>query len=130
MMIVQIRGSIVSDGWRRRPAAAVVLLAALLLPACSGKAAPEPAVATPSLTLNHEKVPITSPVKLTYKFQVLPGATIDGDYWVFVHILDPDGEQLWTDDHQPPTPTSMWKAGDTIEYTRTVFAPNYPYIGE
>ncbi len=109
---------------------AVCAAALLTTVACSGKAAPEPPVATPALAANHDRVPIGSPVKLTYKFQVLPGAAIDGDYWVFVHVLDPDGEQLWTDDHLPPTPTSKWKAGDTIEYTRTVFAPNYPYIGE
>ena len=27
-------------------------------------------------------------------------------------------------------PTSAWKPGQTVEYTRTVFVPNYPYIGE
>ena len=61
---------------------------------------------------------------------VAPNATFDKDYWVFVHVLDPDGEQLWTDDHLPPTPTSQWKPGQTVEYTRTIFVPNYPYIGE
>jgi hypothetical protein len=37
---------------------------------------------------------------------------------------------MWTDDHLPPQPTSSWKPGQTIEYTRTVFVPLYPYIGE
>lgn len=97
---------------------------------CRDDAPAEPAVATPSLTLNHEQVPIGSPLTLTYKFEVAPDATIDGDYWVFVHVLDPDGEQLWTDDHKPPTPTSAWKPGQTIEYSRTIFVPTYPYIGE
>ena len=49
---------------------------------------------------------------------------------MFVHVLDPTGEQLWTDDHPPVPGTSTWKPGQTIEYTRTVFVPNYPYIGE
>ena len=49
---------------------------------------------------------------------------------MFVHVLDPDGEQMWTDDHLPPTPTSQWKPGQTVEYTRTVFVPIYPYVGE
>jgi hypothetical protein len=80
-------------------------------------------------------VPIGSPVKLTYKFVVSSDpdavkAVNAANHWVFVHILDPTGEQLWTDDHLPPTPTSGWKPGQTIEYTRTVFVPNYPYIGE
>lgn len=103
-------------------------------PSCRRKAADEPAAAAPSLTLSREKVPIGSPVKLTYKFVVAPNAPdfskLGGDYWVFVHVLDPTGEQLWTDDHLPATPTSAWKPGQTIEYTRTVFVPNYPYIGE
>lgn len=98
--------------------------------ACHRGTPDEPAVATPSLTLSRDRVAIGSPVRLTYRFQVAPNAAIDGDYWVFVHVLDPEGEQLWTDDHLPPTPTSKWKAGETIEYTRTVFVTNYPYLGE
>ena len=74
-------------------------------------------------------VPIGSPVRLTYKFDVAPDAKIRRDYWVFVHVLEPNGEQLWVEDHLPPTPTSTWKPGQTVEYTRTVFVPNYPYIG-
>ncbi len=27
-------------------------------------------------------------------------------------------------------PTTTWKAGETVEYTRTVFVPIYPYVGE
>ena len=113
---------------------ASVLLCALAVAvgaaACGGDADTEPAVATPTLTLNHQRVPLGSPLTLTYKFEVAPGASFDGDYLVFVHVLDPDGEQLWTDDHQPPTPTSQWKPGQTIEYSRTIFVPPYPYIGE
>lgn len=108
--------------------AAVTVLA--LSTSCSRKSDNQPPVATPSLTLSHDKVPIGSPVKLTYKFVVAPGAKIDKNYWVFVHVLDPTGEQLWTDDHLPAPATSAWKPGETIEYTRTVFVPNYPYIGE
>jgi hypothetical protein len=112
------------------PALVCAAACAALLSGCSHKPENEPAVATPSLSLNRDRVPIGSAVTLTYKFVVAPGATIDKDYWVFVHVLDPDGEQMWTDDHLPPTPTSKWKAGETIEYKRTIFVPNYPYIGE
>src|SRR5918994_276909 len=101
-----------------------------VLGACSGGKDTDPPVATSTLTLNHDRVPIGSPLKLTYSFQVADNATFDGDYWVFVHVLDPEGERLWTDDHLPATPTSQWKPGQKIEYTRTVFVPNYPYIGE
>jgi hypothetical protein len=112
---------------------AAALAALAISPACSRKAPDEPPVAAPSVTLNHDKVPIGSPVKLTYKFTVAPNAPdiIKGeDYWVFVHVLDQTGEQLWTDAHAPVPPTSGWKPGQTVEYTRTVFVPNYPYIGE
>ena len=108
----------------------IVLCAALLVAACGQKGDAEPAVATPSVTTNKDKAPIDSVVTLTYKFVVAPNAKFDKDYWVFMHVLDPEGEQMWTDDHQPPTPTSQWKPGQTIEYTRTIFVPNYPYIGE
>jgi len=109
---------------------AVVVLATLALSACGKKPENEPPVAAPSLTFNKDKAPIDSVVTLTYKFVVAPGATFDKDYWVFMHVLDPEGEQMWTDDHQPPTPTSKWKPGDTIAYKRTIFVPNYPYVGE
>jgi hypothetical protein len=90
----------------------------------------EPAVATPSLTLSKDRVPIGSAVTFTYKFQVASSASFDKNYYVFVHVLDPEGEQMWNDDHLPPVPTTQWKAGQTIEYKRTIFVPNYPYIGE
>ena len=31
--------------------------------------------------------------------------------------------------YDPPTPTSEWKPGQTVEYTRTMFIPSYPYVG-
>lgn len=102
---------------------------ALALTGCSGTQETEPAVATPTLTFSKERVPIGSAVTLTYKFVVEPAATFDRDYTVFVHVLDQEGEQMWTDDHPPAVPTSKWKPGETIEYKRTIFVPAYPYVG-
>ncbi len=107
-----------------------VVLLSLALAGCGGKQETEAAVATPTLTFSKDRVPIGSAVTLTYKFVVAPNASFDKDNWVFVHVLDPEGEQMWTDDHQPPVPTRQWKPGQTIEYKRTIFVPNYPYIGE
>jgi hypothetical protein len=112
---------------------AAALAVLIFSPGCRRKAPEEPPVATPSVTLNRDKVPIGSPVKITYKFTVSqngPDLIKGEDYWVFVHVLDPTGEQLWTEDHAPVPATSTWKPGQTLEYTRTVFVPNYPYIGE
>jgi hypothetical protein len=108
-----------------RAVACTIVLAA----ACGGQQSNEPPVATPSLTLGRDRAAIGSPLKLTYRFEVAPNARIQQDHWVFVHVLDPEGERLWGDDHQPPEPTSKWQPGQKIEYTRTVFVPNYPYIG-
>ncbi len=108
---------------------AVAIAALTATSACSRKQENEPAVATPSLSLNKDRVPIGSAVTLTYKFQVAQNASFDKSYYVFVHVLDPEGEQMWTDDHLPPVATTTWKPGQTVEYKRTVFVPNYPYIG-
>ena len=107
-----------------------VLLFVLLAAACSGKQPAEPPVATPTVTFSKDKAAIGSPLRMIYKFEVLPDAKFDGDYLVFVHVLDPDGEKLWQDDHPPSVPTSQWKPGQVVEYSRMVFVPNYPYIGE
>ncbi len=112
-----------------------VLVCCLLLAGlvgCSRKPPQEPPVASVRLSLGRTRVPLGSPVDVKYRFVVSPQAgKIDGDYYVFVHFLEGGSrEMMWTDDHLPPTPTSQWKAGQTIEYTRTMFAPVYPFVGE
>jgi hypothetical protein len=37
---------------------------------------------------------------------------------------------MWSDDHDPETATTSWNPNQTVAYTRTVFIPVYPYIGE
>jgi hypothetical protein len=111
------------------------LLVALLLPAlcgaCSTQTDDAAVVATPTVTLAAHAVAIESPVDVTYKFTVAPTAPkLSQNYRVFVHFSDASGQQLWTDDHLPPTPTSEWKPGTTVEYTRTMFVPKVPYTGE
>jgi hypothetical protein len=87
-------------------------------------------VATPSLSISRPRVPLGSPVDLTYKFVVAQDAPrTPEDLKVMVHFLDADEEQLWTDDHDPVVPTTQWKPGQVIEYSRTVFVPIFPYVG-
>jgi hypothetical protein len=110
---------------------AVLAAIAVSVGACRRQAAPEPPVATPSMTLNHDKAPLGSPLEITYHFEVAPNAPpFTENYRVFAGVVDADEELMWTDDHDPPTPTSGWKPGQKIEYTRTVFIPIYPYIGD
>ena len=67
---------------------------------------------------------------MTYRFQVEPAAAFDGNYKVFMHLLDSDGVNRWSDDHEPPIKTSEWKPGQTVEYKRTSFIPVVPYLGD
>jgi hypothetical protein len=107
-----------------------VAIAATGLAACRGTKNVGPPLATPSITLSHDRAPAGSPIEITYKFVVAPNTTFAEDLRVFVHVLDNDEEQLWNDDHNPPIPTTQWKPGQTIEYTRTLFVPVFPYVGE
>jgi hypothetical protein len=89
--------------------------------ACSGadNAAP---VASVTVTAAKTRTPVGSPVELTYRFE-LTGDPISDDYTVFTHFVNADGEAIWNDDHEPPVPTSTWKPGQVVEYTRTRFLP-------
>jgi hypothetical protein len=98
--------------------------------ACRRKEPPAPPLATPSVSLNHDKAPLGSPIDITYKFVVANDAHFAEDYRVMVHVVDADDELIFAFDHNPPVPTTQWKPGQTIEYTRTVFIPVYPYVGE
>lgn len=110
---------------------ASVGLASILTAAACGRKEPQaPPVATPSVTLSHERAPLGSPLDITYKFVVAPDASFAEDYQVMMHVVDADEERIWGDDHSPAIPTSQWKPGQTIEYTRTIFVPVYPYVGE
>ena len=106
-------------------------LPVLLVVGCRRGGDSQPAVATPSIKLNRQKAPLGSPLEITYRFDVAKDAPKFGqDYTVMVHFVDADDELMWTDDHRPGVPTTQWKPGQTVEYTRTVFVPVYPYLGD
>ena len=108
---------------------AVVLLTSVAV-GCSRGTDSAPPIATPTVTLSKSVAAIGGPLEITYRFAVAPDApALTDDYWVFVHFLDSGGELMWTDDHDPATPTRQWKAGSTIEYARTIFVPKFPYVG-
>ncbi|MGE3178099.1 MAG: hypothetical protein AB7O32_11555 [Vicinamibacterales bacterium] len=113
--------------WSRRVLASCLAVVAI---GCGKSEDPAPPVATPTVTLNHDRAAAGSPLEITYRFVVAEGASLDKDYRVMAHMVDTDEELMWTDDHLPPTPTSQWKPGQTIEYTRTIFVPVFPYVGQ
>src|SRR3954470_6128697 len=121
------------SGMPRRSAGiglAALILASSALIACRRKEAPAPPMAAPSVTLSHDKTPLGSPIDITYKFVVAPDAKFTEDLRAMVHVVDADDEMIFAFDHNPSIPTSQWKPGQTVEYTRTVFVPIYPYVGE
>jgi hypothetical protein len=65
---------------------------------------------------------------VTYRFQVA-ATPPQASYRVFVHVVDVDEELMWTDDHSLPEDPHRWQPGQTIEYSRTMFVPMYPYVG-
>jgi hypothetical protein len=117
-------------GYVKRLAALALAASMMLTLACRRREPAAPPVATASVQLSRQKAPLGSPIDLTYKFVVANDAHIAEDCRVMLHVVDTDGELLFTFDHLPPVPTSQWKPGQTIEYTRTEFIPVYPYVGE
>jgi hypothetical protein len=109
--------------------ACVLTALAVTAAACRQAEDTTPPVGTMQVSLSRPKVALGSPVEVTYKFTLDANAPSLGQRRVFVHFLDADEELMWTDDHDPPAPTSEWKPGQTIEYTRTMFVPSYPYVG-
>lgn len=105
-----------------------LLLTVCTAPSCSSVEDTAPAVATAEVALSRSRVAQGSPVDLTYRFQPT-SAVPPGNYRVFVHVVDADEELMWTDDHVPPTQPGDWRPGQTVEYTRTMFAPMYSYVG-
>jgi hypothetical protein len=116
---------------RRAAALAALVVSMVTLSACAANENEPAGVATPTVKLGRAMASVGSPIDVEYAFAVAPGAPpFSEDYVVFVHFVGAGGELLWTDDHEPPTPTRQWKAGDTVRYSRTVFVPKFPYVGD
>jgi hypothetical protein len=108
-----------------------VFTVVMLLAGCGRTQPPETPLVTPTVTVARPDAAIGMPIEMTYRFVVAATApAFTEDDTVFVHFLDADGELMWTDDHQPPVPTTQWKPGQTIEYSRTMFIPKFPYSGD
>lgn len=118
-----------SDMFRGAKAAAALTALAACLAGCGPAEDTTPASGTLAVSLSRPKVALGSPIEITYRFTVAADAPNLGTRRVFVHFLDADEELMWTDDHDPPTPSSDWAPGQTVEYTRTMFVPSYPYVG-
>ena len=101
---------------------AALVLVSVTLAGCRKKEPAAPPMATPSVSFNHDRTPLGSPVDITYKFIVAPDAQFTEDLRVMVHVVDADEELIFAFDHNPPV--RRRKPG-IIEYTKTVFVPIY-----
>jgi hypothetical protein len=117
-------------GLRAASIGAAALMLVSSTAGCGRKEPPAPPVATPTVSINRDKAPLGSPIDLTFKFIVANDAHFAEDHKVMVHVVDVDDQLLFTFDHDPPVPTTQWKPGQTVEYTRTEFVPVYPYVGD
>jgi hypothetical protein len=99
--------------------------------ACKGRKPAEVNAIVPSFSVNRPRAPLGSAIEVTYTWTVEPGAKkLTQDYKAFVHFLDTQRMLLFTDDHVPTPAPATWEPGKTYSYTRTVFVPIYPYVGE
>jgi hypothetical protein len=121
---------IVSPRRRAVLGVAVALVTVPFAAACRRTDIAESPVARVSVSVNRERAPLGSPVDFTYRFAVAPGAHFTEDYRVMVHVVDADEQMIFAFDHAPAVPTTAWKPGQTVEYTRTEFLPLFPYVGQ
>lgn len=94
---------------------------ALGLAGCTGSGQAPRVDVTPSVDLP-DSVPLGEPLDMGYTWQTGTGFSAPAeDYQVFVHMVDPQGEIVFQDDHYPPQPTSQWTGTET--YRRWVYPP-------
>lgn len=118
------RGFSLAGGCRRADAS-LLLAVGVLLAAATGACGP----AGPGMNVSPEvrlaaAAPATGPLEVTYVWRMAADARpVTRDYRVFTHFLGPEGELLWQDDHEPEVPTSAWRPGQSVEYTRIGSVP-------
>jgi hypothetical protein len=103
---------------------------AMMLAGCRRKPA-EVNPIQPAIKVNRDRAPLGSAIEVTYSWSLDAGAKkIPPGYRAFVHFLDSHKVVLFTDDHVPTPAPETWEAGKTYSYSRTVFIPIYPYVGD
>jgi hypothetical protein len=110
--------------------ARISLACIIITTACGGSAERATRLAPPTVRLSRNPVPIGGPFDLTLRFSMPPDAApFEARYRVRLEFLFEDGNVMWSDDHDPPTPTTEWTPGVAVTYTRRLFVPDLPYVG-
>ena len=101
----------------------------LAMSACASEDIRVP-VATATVNIDRDHVPAGGPLQLTFRFELQPASPrLDANYRVLVRFLGPGGELLWSADHDPPTPTTDWRASQVVTYKRLLIVPVRTFPG-
>jgi hypothetical protein len=103
------------------------LASAVAVSTCADRDVP---AATPSALLHRDSVPLGAPVDITLRFRTARGASLAGNHRVLLRFLFDDGTVMASYDHDPPTPADMWQPDTPVTYTRRIFVPEIPYVGD
>ena len=110
---------------------ALACIAVTVVAGCNRRKPAETTDVVPSLSVNRARAPLGSAIEVTYTWAAGPAfKKPDQNYRAFVHFMDSHNVILFGDDHVPTPPPSAWEPGKTYSYTRTVFIPIYPYVGD
>ncbi len=117
----------------RRPC--VHLIAVALLPllalGCQSRRSVEANDVVASFSISRPRAPLGSAVEVTYTWTTGPNfRKLTEDYRAFAHVLDSHQAVLFDDDHVPQPSPKTWEPGQTYSYSRTIFIPIYPYVGD
>jgi hypothetical protein len=120
----------------RRPAVSLLALLVVILPlavaGCKSRRSVEANDVSVSFEVNRNRAPLGSAVEVSYTFTTGPSfKKLSEDYRAFVQFRDSQGKILpFQDDHTPNPAPNTWEPGKTYRYSRTVFIPVYPYVGD
>jgi hypothetical protein len=99
--------------------------------AASACADRDPPTVTPSALLHRNDIALGAPVDITLRFRLARGAApLAGNHRVLLRFLFDDGTVMASYDHDPPTPAQEWQPETPVTYTRRIFAPEIPYVGD
>jgi hypothetical protein len=84
----------------------------------------------PRATVIPQRVASGAPLALLYSWEVGPGSRpLPEGIRAFVHFTDPEGVQLFGDDHVPTPDPASWLPGHVYSYKRILMTPPLPYVG-
>ena len=90
----------------------------------------DPLAAEASAFLHRDNVALGAPVDITLRFRLAHGAApLAGSHRVLLRFLFDDGSVMASYDHDPPNPASEWRPETPVTYTRRIFVPDIPYVG-